>query len=118
MLNFDKSEDLFKNKSRVVDEKKAEEIKLWFPELKKWKNSSINNLWKQYSLAMYMTENPLWIKNRENALLGFIYMKEKYDFNFGTEGMFEDYLKNFAQLEPWVNVVDKPKWINYTFLTE
>lgn len=119
-FNFDDVENIFKkNTKKFLTEERINEIKKYYPELINWKNNSIDKLWVEYSSAIYMTKNPLWIKYREEALLAYIYVRKVYpDFNFGKEGMFEDYLKNFTYHKPWVNKVEKPKWINYTFLTD
>lgn len=120
-FNFEKAEAIYKKRSLTLSEKRINEIKSFYPELKKWKNSSIDNMWTKYSLSIYMTEDPLWIKEREEAVLAFIWINSNFkDFNFGLEGMFEDYLKEFAKNKVWLNneEIIKPKWIEYSFLTE
>ena len=120
MYSFEKAEVLFKKKSKRLSDERINEVKSLYPELKKWKNNSIDNMWSKYSLAIYMTQDAIWIKEREDAVLGFILIFDSFpDFNFGKEGMFEDYLKDFAQKKPWLEAdVKKPKWIEYSFLTE
>ena len=119
-FNFEQAEIFYKKKSKILSEKRIEEIKKYYPELKKWKNSSIDNMWTKYSLAIYMTKDPLWIKEREEAVLAFIWINYNFqEFNFGLEGMFEDYLKEFAKQKSWLNDnIIQPKWIEYSFLTE
>lgn len=119
-FNFGQAENLYKKKVKNLSEKRIEDIKTFYPELKKWKNSSIDNMWTKYSLSIYMTKDPLWIQEREEAILAFIWISYNFqDFNFGLEGMFEDYLKEFAKQKFWLNDdIVKPKWIEYSFLTE
>lgn len=120
MFDFKKAESKFKKSARLnLLEERLVEFKKIYPELNHWKNQSIDKLWSQYSLAIYMTKDASWLKNRKESLLAYIYVVNKYpEFNFGTQGMFEDYLEDFAKKKPWLNEIEEPKWIKYSFLTE
>lgn len=54
-FNFEKAKVIYNKRNTTLSEKRIAEIKSYYPELKKCKNSSIYNIWTKYSLSIYMT---------------------------------------------------------------